>query len=125
MKILYFSNEFPADDLQELLRRLHNHSKNAQHAILARFIHEATLAVRDEVRQLPTQLRALVPAFETVLELANYTDLRKGPLAGSIDGVLLCVVQLSSLIGYVRKLITFRLFLIIVLQILREYTPGV
>ncbi|KAJ5448543.1 Acyl transferase/acyl hydrolase/lysophospholipase [Penicillium cf. griseofulvum] len=100
MKILYFSNQFPADDLQELLRQLHNHSKDAQHAILARFIHEATLAARDEVRQLPTQLRALVPAFETVLELANYTDLRKGPLAGSIDGVLLCVVQLSSLIGY-------------------------
>ncbi|OJJ77432.1 hypothetical protein ASPBRDRAFT_70836 [Aspergillus brasiliensis CBS 101740] len=100
MKILYFSNEFPPDDLQELLRRLHTHSKIAQHDILARFIREATLAIRDEVRQLSTTLRSLVPAFESVLELANYSELRKGPLAGSIEGVLLCVVQLASLIGY-------------------------
>ncbi|KAJ5738567.1 Acyl transferase/acyl hydrolase/lysophospholipase [Penicillium malachiteum] len=100
MKVIYFSNEFPADDLQELLRRLHNHSKNVHHDLLARFIYEATLAVRDEVRQLSTSLRALVPAFESVLELANDTELRKGPLGGSIDGILLCVVQLASLIGY-------------------------
>ncbi|KAJ5711073.1 Acyl transferase/acyl hydrolase/lysophospholipase [Penicillium malachiteum] len=100
MKVIYFSNEFPADDLQELLRRLHNHSKNVQHDLLARFIYEATLAVRDEARQLSTPLRALVPAFESVLELANDTELRKGPLGGSIDGLLLCVVQIASLIGY-------------------------
>lgn len=102
MKILYFSNEFPPDDLQELLRRLHSHSKNARHSIMSHFIHEATLAVRDEIRQLPTPLKALTPAFETILELANFAELRKGPLGGAVDGVLLCVVELATLIGYVR-----------------------
>ena len=101
MKLLYFSNEFPHDDLQDLLRRLHNHSKDRKHAVLARFIDDATLAVRDEVRRLPTALKALIPPFETILSLADHSELRKGPLSGSIDGVLLCVVELATFIGYV------------------------
>jgi Starter unit:ACP transacylase in aflatoxin biosynthesis len=100
LKLVYFSNEFPHDDLQDLYRRLHNHSKSAQHPVLSRFIQEATVAVREEVRQLPTQLRALLPAFETVFDFANYPELRKGPLCGSVDGILLCVVELGTLIGY-------------------------
>ncbi|KAF2205779.1 ketoacyl-synt-domain-containing protein [Delitschia confertaspora ATCC 74209] len=48
MKLVYFSNEFPHDDLQDLARRLHLHGKDRNHAILARFIEEATLAVREE-----------------------------------------------------------------------------
>ncbi|KAL4784960.1 hypothetical protein BJX76DRAFT_356566 [Aspergillus varians] len=100
MKLLYFSNEFPKDDLQGLFRRLHNHSKDRRHSILARFIDEATLAVRDEVRQLPTSLKALIPAFETVLNFADYPELRKGPLGGSAEGVLLCVLEIATLIGY-------------------------
>ncbi|KAL4794482.1 hypothetical protein BDV19DRAFT_188572 [Aspergillus venezuelensis] len=100
MKLLYFSNEFPKDDLQGLFRRLYNHSKDKRYPILARFIDEATLAVRDEVRQLPTSVKALVPAFESVLNLADYPELRKGPLGGSMDGVLLCVLEVATLIGY-------------------------
>ncbi|KAL4935846.1 hypothetical protein BDV06DRAFT_233897 [Aspergillus oleicola] len=100
MKLLYFSNEFPKDDLQGLFRRLYNHSKDRRYPILARFIDEATLAVRDEVRQLPSTVKALVPAFETVLNLADYPELRKGPLGGSMDGVLLCVLEVATLIGY-------------------------
>ena len=101
MKVLYFSNEFPHDDLQDLLRRLHNHSKDKKHAILARFIDDATLAIRQEVRRLPTALKALIPPFETILNLADHPALRKGLLSGSIDGVLLCVVELATFIGYV------------------------
>lgn len=101
MKLLYFSNEFPKDDLQGLFRRLYNHGKDRQHPILARFIDEATIAVRDEVRQLPASVKALVPAFETVLNLADYPELRKGPLSGSLDGVLLCVLEIATLIGYI------------------------
>ena len=101
MKLLYFSNEFPHDDLQDLFRRLHIHSKDRKHAILARFIDDATLAVREEVRRLPAALKALIPPFETVLNLADHPSLRKGPLCGSIDGVLLCVVEIATLIGYV------------------------
>ncbi|KAL3495264.1 hypothetical protein BJX62DRAFT_233590 [Aspergillus germanicus] len=61
MKVLYFSNEFPKDDLQALFRRLHNRSKHRRHPTLARSIDEATLAVREEVRHLPAALKALVP----------------------------------------------------------------
>ncbi|KAL2830748.1 hypothetical protein BDW59DRAFT_169946 [Aspergillus cavernicola] len=100
MKLLYFSNEFPKDDLQGLFRRVHNHTKDRRHPILARFIDEATLAVRDEVRQLSTSLKSLVPAFETVLNLADYPDLRIGPLGGSLEGVLLCVLEIATVIGY-------------------------
>nr|AGI60157.1 type I polyketide synthase PKS5 [Dolichousnea longissima] len=100
MKVIYFSNEFPHDDLQDLLRLLHNHSKDRHHAVLSRFIDEATLAIRDEIRRLPTALKILIPPFETVLNLADHSELRKGPLSGSIDGVLLCVVELATFIGY-------------------------
>ncbi|KAI1504073.1 putative polyketide synthase [Biscogniauxia marginata] len=99
MKLVYFSNEFPYDDLQTLFRELHQHSKSRQHPILARFLDEATLAIRDEVRQLPTALKALVPPFESILNFADFADLRKGPLCGSIDGILLCTVELGTLIG--------------------------
>lgn len=101
MKLVYFSNEFPHDDLQDLFRRLHNHSKDRRHTILARFINEATLAIRDEVRRLPTALKALIPPFDTILNFADHSELRKGPLCGSIDGILLCVVELATFIGYV------------------------
>ncbi|KAL3451986.1 hypothetical protein BJX65DRAFT_203745 [Aspergillus insuetus] len=100
MKVLYFSNEFPKDDLQALFRRLHNHSKHRRHPTLARFIDEATLAIREEVRHLPAALKALVPPFETVLNLVDHPDLRKGPFSGSIEGVLICVLEISTLIGH-------------------------
>lgn len=100
LKVLYFSNEFPTDDLSTLLRRLHSHSKHSSHPILARFLSEATRVLRNEVSQLRVELGQLVPAFESVTTLAGETKLRKGPLAQSIDGVLLCVLQLGMYIGY-------------------------
>ncbi|OJJ96972.1 hypothetical protein ASPACDRAFT_33832 [Aspergillus aculeatus ATCC 16872] len=100
LKVLYFSNEFPTDDLSTLLRRLHSHSKHSSHPILARFLSEATRVLRNEVSQLRMELGQLVPAFESVTTLAGETKLRKGPLAQSIDGVLLCVLQLGMYIGY-------------------------
>ncbi|KKA17953.1 Polyketide synthase, partial [Rasamsonia emersonii CBS 393.64] len=48
LNVIYFSNEFPSDDLSYLLRRLHNHSKHRNHPILARFLDEATRALRQE-----------------------------------------------------------------------------
>jgi monodictyphenone polyketide synthase len=96
----YFSNEFPHDDLKDLSRQLYNHSKDRRHPLLARLIDEVTLALRDEVRSLPATLRRLVPPFETVFTLIDYAELRSGPLGGSVDGVLLCVVQLATFIGH-------------------------
>lgn len=101
MKLIHFSNEFPHDDLQGLFRRLHNHSKDRRHPILTKFIDEATLAIRDEVRRLPAELKELIPPFETILNFADQSELRKGPLCGSVDGLLLCVVELATYIGYV------------------------
>ena len=99
LNLIYFSNEFPNDDLSFLLRQLHNHSKRHEHPILARFLREASRALRQEVSQLRAELAHLVPAFESVTSLAGETKLRKGPLCGSVDGVLLCVLQLATYIG--------------------------
>ena len=99
MDVVYFSNEFPKEDLQDLFRRLHNHSKDKRRPILARFINEATWAVKDEARRLPTELKKLIPPFEDVLSWAENTELREGLICGAIDGVLLIVVQLATYIG--------------------------
>jgi monodictyphenone polyketide synthase len=99
MDVVYFSNEFPKGDLQDLFRRLHNHSKDKTHPILAQFINEATWAVKEEVRQLPTELKRLIPPFETVLSWVENTELREGLICGAIDGVLLIVAQLAAYIG--------------------------
>ncbi|KAL5316080.1 hypothetical protein ACEPPN_016957 [Leptodophora sp. 'Broadleaf-Isolate-01'] len=100
MKVGYFSNEFPHDDLRDLLRRLLVHSKDSRYTTLARFIAEATSAIREEVRLLPASLRKLVQPFETVFNFADRNTLRNGPLGGAIDGVLLCALQIGTLIGH-------------------------
>jgi monodictyphenone polyketide synthase len=99
LNLIYFSNEFPSEDLSYLLRRLHNHSKHRNHPILARFLGEATQALRQEIGLLRTELGLLVPSFESVTTLAGEIELRKGPLSASVDGVLLCVLQLATYIG--------------------------
>jgi len=99
MELVYFSNEFPKDDLQDLFRRLHGHNKDRHHQILAQFINESTWAVKDEVRRLPTELKHLIPPFETVLSWAENIELREGLICGAVDGVLLVVVQLAAYIG--------------------------
>ncbi|KAK5654604.1 hypothetical protein OQA88_7234 [Cercophora sp. LCS_1] len=100
LRLAYFSNEFPHDNLPNLLRRLWNHSKDRSHPLLANFIDLATLAVREEIRQLPTAVKSLIPPFQTVLNFVDFADLRKGHLSGSIDGVLLAAVELGTYIGY-------------------------
>ncbi|KAE8552289.1 hypothetical protein EYB25_006183 [Talaromyces marneffei] len=103
MRLIYFSNEFPRDDLHTLFREIQAHSKHRRHPILARFLEEATLAVLEEVRLLPNTLRKLIPPFETILNFADFADLRKGQLCGSVDGIILCTVELSILIGYYER----------------------
>lgn len=100
LKVVFFSNEFPHDDRKTLIRHLLAHSKGKQYPILARFIHETTSALREEVRQLPGYLRELIPHFESIFDLADEAKHIKGPFGCSIDEVLLCAVQLATLIGY-------------------------
>lgn len=99
MELLYFGNEFPKDDLQSLFRRLHNHSKDKSHPSLAHFIEEATCAIKDEIRRLPTELRQSIPPFESLLSWAEETELREGMLCGAVDGVLLVIAQMAAIIG--------------------------
>jgi monodictyphenone polyketide synthase len=101
MELVYFSNEFPKDDLQQLYRRLQNHGKSNDHTMLASFIQNATSAIKDEVRQLPTELKQQIPPFESLLSWADRTDLREGSLCGAVDGVLLVVTQIAAYIGWV------------------------
>ncbi|UKZ94771.1 Type I Iterative PKS [Trichoderma asperellum] len=99
LKLGFFSNEYPHDDRKTLLRRLLAHSKDKQYPNLARFIHEATVAVREEARQLPAPLRELIPHFDCIFDLADDAKLISGPFASSIDELLLCAVQLATFIG--------------------------
>jgi monodictyphenone polyketide synthase len=101
MELVYFSNEFPKEDLLDVFRRLHNHSKDRHFPTLTRFLLEATWAVKDEVRQLPTELKQLIPPFDTLLTWAENTKIRKSLICGAVDGVLLAVVQLATYIGWV------------------------
>ncbi|KAK8076009.1 hypothetical protein PG994_003281 [Apiospora phragmitis] len=103
MKLLYFSNEFPHDDLASLARRLQVLSKQRRHPHLARFIDEATEAIRAEVRQLPASLRQTVTPFQSILDFVDCAELRKGSLGASVDGVILVAVQLGTLIKYYEE----------------------
>jgi monodictyphenone polyketide synthase len=104
MDIVYFSNEFPREDLQSLFRRLHNHSKGRQHPTLAHFLSEATWAIKNEIQSLPSELRQLIPPFTTILSWVEATELREGLICGAVDGVLLIVAQLATYIGYVNTI---------------------
>lgn len=99
MELVYFGNEFPRDDLVDVFRRLHNHSKDRHHTLLSRFVDEATWAVKEEIRKLPNEMKKLFSPFETILSWAEDTTLREGLICGAVEGVLLIVVQLSAYIG--------------------------
>ena len=99
MKVLYFSNELPNDDLQLLLKRLYLRSKSHRHPLLARFFEQATSAVRAEVRQLSSEQKKLFPSFESIIDLAGDLELRKSILRSSVGGVLPCFFQIATYIG--------------------------
>ena len=95
-KLVFFSNEFPNDDLKELFRRLQRNSKDKRFRFLALFLDEVNAVVREELLKLPQALQALLPPFQSVLSLA---DFRNGPLGGAIESVLLCVLEIGMFIA--------------------------
>ncbi|EDU45231.1 Polyketide synthase modules [Pyrenophora tritici-repentis] len=95
MDTIYFSNEFPKEALQDVFRQLHKESKSSTHHLLARFMSEATRAVKKEIEQLPSSLKQIIPPFETLSAWAESKELREGELCGAIDGVLLVLLQIS------------------------------
>ncbi|KAK7938118.1 polyketide synthase [Apiospora aurea] len=87
-KVLYFSGEIPQGDPEgdqrALFRKLHLLSKERDNVVLASFLHSVTLAVKDDV-----------------LDLTDHVvQLRKTPLGGAIERVLVLVFQLGSFIAY-------------------------
>ncbi|KAI4146620.1 MAG: hypothetical protein L6R39_003393 [Caloplaca ligustica] len=103
MKLVHFSNEFPNDDLKDLYRRLHAHSKDKKHLILAAFLDNATSAIKEEVQKLPRSLKDLIPPFETILNFVEHPSLRQGPLGGSVEGILLCVLEIATFVGFYEE----------------------
>ncbi len=99
MKVFCFTSDFSPDDMKDILRQLRKHSKDRRHVILARFVDDATLAIREEVQRLPSTLKALVPPFETILDLDNHSELRVGSLANPIYNAITCVLELATFIG--------------------------
>lgn len=99
LEVIYFGNELPKEDLQDVFRKLHLHSKDRRHPLLARFIAESTQAIKEEARRLPSDLKHIIPPFDTVLTWAEHNDLREGPLCGAVDGVLLTIAQIGTYIG--------------------------
>jgi hypothetical protein len=99
-RLLLFSHEFPSDDVQELFRSIHRHSKGRKFPLLATFLSECDMIIKEEVVKLPKYLQEDIPAFHTVTGLAlHFDELRKGPLGGSWEGAFLCIYQIATLIG--------------------------
>ena len=99
MEVIYFSNEFPQEDLSDLFRHLHNHAKDRNHPLLAKFIEGSTWAIRDEIARLPTALQRLIDPLETILGWAENDSLRRSEICAAVEGVLLVVLQLGTYIG--------------------------
>ena len=99
MEVIYFSNEFPGGDLQDVFRRLHSNSKDRRHHLLSQFMTDSTQAVKREIQQLPLVLQQLFPSFETLHTWTENAQLREGPLCGAVDGVLLILIQVAAYIS--------------------------
>lgn len=95
MDIVYFSNEFPTGDLTATLRQLRNNSKSSNHNVLSQLMLRATQAIKQEIQELPTQLRLLFPTFESLFNWVEDAQLRTGTLSGAVEGALLILVQLA------------------------------
>nr|QNT61260.1 polyketide synthase [Chrysosporium merdarium] len=99
MKLVHFTNQLPSDHLA-IFRRLRTQSKANDGAILRIFLQKATQTLREEIRLLPVEQKAIFPPFNNILDLAEAQSLRRGYLGEAIDGVLLNVMHLSLFIRY-------------------------
>ncbi|DAA75798.1 TPA_exp: putative Polyketide synthase [Trichophyton benhamiae CBS 112371] len=98
-RVVFFSNEFPSDDLKELFRRLDQHSKDRRFRLLSIFLEESTAILKDEVSKLPRPLKELVPPFGSVLGLVD-VDFRQGPLGAAMESSMLTILELGLFIGH-------------------------
>ena len=103
-KVLYFSGEIPQGDPEgdqrTLFRKLNLLSKERDYVILASLLECVTVALKDECSRLSHLQRDLIPPFESVLDLTDHVvQLRKTPLGGAIERVLVLIFQLGSFVA--------------------------
>jgi hypothetical protein len=98
-KLVFFSNETPNDDSQDVFRRLQRHSKDKRFRSLALFLEECDTVIHEEALKLPEPLKKLLPPNPSVLSLADSTELRQGSLGGAVSSVLHCALQIGMFIG--------------------------
>ncbi|CAG7948614.1 unnamed protein product [Penicillium nalgiovense] len=97
---IFFSNEFPNDDLKDLFRRLHRHSKDRRFTLLATFLENCARVLREETSRLPQHMRELIPPFEDLFTLVDGGQFRLGPLGASMESAFLCALQVAMIIGH-------------------------
>ena len=98
-KIIFFSNEFPNDDVRDLFRQLHRHAKDKRFALLAAFLEESAATIKEEASRLPRPLQDLIPSFSSVLALADHGEFRHGPLGAAMESALLTILEIGMFIG--------------------------
>jgi hypothetical protein len=97
--LLYFGNEFPNDDMNELFRRLQKHSKDRRFRLLNAFLEESTLVLQDEVAKLPHHIKSRVPHFDNIVTLWEHGYLRELGLGAAMESAFLLILQLGLFIG--------------------------
>ncbi|CAG8084633.1 unnamed protein product [Penicillium salamii] len=100
--IVCFAHGLPENSLH-LFRQIRTQSKIRDHSTLRDFISHTTLVLREEIRNLPEELRSQLPPFENALDLVEWQNWERGPLAGALGGVLRCLLHISSFIGYYER----------------------
>ncbi|PYH64196.1 non-reducing polyketide synthase encA [Aspergillus vadensis CBS 113365] len=99
MRVVFFSNKFPAFDLRDLSQRLRFVSRSRSHGLLRRFLEEATIVAHEEIRRLPPELRTLIPPFHSILDLVDSFDWHGGPLTAVFECAFTCLFHLSLFLG--------------------------
>lgn len=99
LKLYHFPNENPAEDVGKTILMLRRRSKNVDNLFLRQFLDDATVTLRDELRQLPDHLKACLPPFENILDLANLPQLRNTSMGAFMDSLMVLVTQLGLIIG--------------------------
>ncbi|KAK2596142.1 hypothetical protein QQS21_006419 [Conoideocrella luteorostrata] len=99
-RLVYFGNEFPNDDLNELFRKLLQHSKDRRFRILGAFLDEAVLVLQEEIARLPHHVKSQVPHFDNIVTISENGYLRELGLGAAMESALLIILQLGLFIGH-------------------------
>ncbi|KAL4889284.1 hypothetical protein BDV59DRAFT_210465 [Aspergillus ambiguus] len=99
-KIFYFNDGFPTGDRTHVFQLLRVCHKSPRHVFLRLICQEATIALREVIRELPVSMRSSVPPFSSILDLAESYDWIPEPLNSALRGVLICMIQLGLFVCY-------------------------